>query len=297
MDTDKFYQMILRQGRPLDAAIVLYQNKQVSVDALFSILATYQNQDGGFAYGIEPDCSNPNSSPISSWSATEILFETNLHRKHLPLTSRLETYLSNIFDETGGEFWLTQPSNNDYPCAPWWKHQDPPWRSEFNPSAALTGFLFVNTEEQKYSEHINQLIERYLGHEHMEMHDLVCVTRLYEYLHEENDLRSKSEDFVDKLQKDIEAACFGFDQDTAYRATPSQFFKRFNHPLASRCSDLINRQADVFRLKLMSNSWVDILWSWGQESEAFSKAKWAWQSQLTLAAIHWISKLEGNTYD
>lgn len=297
MDIDKLYLQLLQMGRPLDAIRVLYQKRQVSTDVLFSVLSAFQNKDGGFGHGMEPDCTNPESSPISSWSATEVLFETNLHRKHLPLTNQLEFYLAKIFDETDGKFWLTQPSNNEYPCAPWWKHQNPPWVSEFNPSAALTGFLYVRTKDQKYSEWIDRLMQSYMKTENLEMHDLVCVVRLYEYLQSDDDERSTDGSFVDKLLRDVEAACHEFDQDDTYRATPSQFFKRFSHPLAKKCTDLLDRQANLFRRQLQQGQWIDITWSWGEDSPAFSKARWAWQSQLTFTALEWISKQEGDTYD
>ena len=49
-----------------------------SKEDVASVLKTYQNDDGGFANALEPDCWNINSTPLQTWVATQIIKEINL---------------------------------------------------------------------------------------------------------------------------------------------------------------------------------------------------------------------------
>ena len=44
-----------------------------SREDVLTSLAAYQNEDGGFGHALEPDCWNPDSSPIQTWVAAEII--------------------------------------------------------------------------------------------------------------------------------------------------------------------------------------------------------------------------------
>lgn len=66
---------IYRNARPLDIARWQYHFEGGSKKAVLTALAVYQNEDGGFGHALEPDCWNPNSAPIQTWTATEILRE------------------------------------------------------------------------------------------------------------------------------------------------------------------------------------------------------------------------------
>ena len=41
-------------------------------------LKAFQNEDGGFGHALEPDCFNPNSSPIQTWKAIVHLEEIGI---------------------------------------------------------------------------------------------------------------------------------------------------------------------------------------------------------------------------
>lgn len=58
-----------------------------------SALAEYQNEDGGFGHALEADSFNPNSAPIQTWTATEILHEIALEEDH-PIVRGILAYLT-----------------------------------------------------------------------------------------------------------------------------------------------------------------------------------------------------------
>ena len=120
---EKAQNFIYRNARPLDLARWQYHFENGSQEAVLKALAAYQNQDGGFGHGLEADSFNPDSSPIQTWTATEILREVGVTDGKNPVIQKILAYL-----ESGADFdavrkqWLnTIPSNNEYPCAIWWK--------------------------------------------------------------------------------------------------------------------------------------------------------------------------------
>jgi hypothetical protein len=62
-----------RNARPLDMTQRRHHFDGGSKEAVLTALAAYQNSDGGFGLALEADSWNPNSSPIQTWAATEIL--------------------------------------------------------------------------------------------------------------------------------------------------------------------------------------------------------------------------------
>ena len=97
METAKNF--IYRNARPLDFARWQYHFENGSREAVLKALAAYQNEDGGFGHGLEADCFNPNSSPIQTWTAIEILREVRMTDRRNPMIQNILRYL-----ESGADF-------------------------------------------------------------------------------------------------------------------------------------------------------------------------------------------------
>jgi hypothetical protein len=77
-------------------------------------LAVYQNEDGGFGHGIEPDNENPESSPMMIVIARNYLKLPE--DKENPIVKGMFKYLeSGKYCTEKGWLWAI-PSNNYYPC-------------------------------------------------------------------------------------------------------------------------------------------------------------------------------------
>ena len=59
MDIEKARDFVNRNARPLDFARWKFLFENGSMEQVLSALETYQNEDGGFGNGLEPDCWNP----------------------------------------------------------------------------------------------------------------------------------------------------------------------------------------------------------------------------------------------
>jgi hypothetical protein len=181
LEIQKIINMIYFYGRPLEEARVKYLLFDGKTEEVLNELAKFQNEDGGFAHGLEPDLWNPNSSPIQTWTAMNILRELDFDQED-PIVLKMFDYLEESFDEDL-ELWpLLYQSNDQYPCAPWWNYKVV--EQSFNPSASIAGFIlkyanpmsrvfkFANKVFRKAVKFINETNDK------IEMHELNCLVEL-----------------------------------------------------------------------------------------------------------------------
>jgi hypothetical protein len=136
-DLSKATDFIWRTARLLDRRRFAYLFLDSEQQAVLEALRPYQNPDGGFGNGLEPDIRAPLSQPVPSWTALCILDEAGSFAD--PMVSQVCDYLLTITTAEGGvPFALL--SVRDYPHAPWWEIGDQPPAS-LNPTAAIAALL------------------------------------------------------------------------------------------------------------------------------------------------------------
>src|SRR5262245_57752130 len=81
-----------QRARPIDAAHWAFHFEKGSADPVLDVLSQYQNADGGFGHGLEADFWNPDSSPMQTWAATEIVHEVGADAGH-PVVAGILKYL------------------------------------------------------------------------------------------------------------------------------------------------------------------------------------------------------------
>lgn len=118
---------IHRNARPLEMALWDFYFENGSKEAVIDALAYYQNEDGGFGNGVEPDCWNPESSPYSTLVALGILeriaFVETVGIGHPMVQGILRFLESGKYSNEDG--WLFSiPSNDNYAHAPWWGYDE-----------------------------------------------------------------------------------------------------------------------------------------------------------------------------
>jgi len=124
-----------------------------------SVLACYQNEDGGFGHALEANCWNPNSSPYMTSFAISIINGINYtftDRNH-PVLRGILKYLSSgaYATETGWLGMADIPSNNDYSHAPWFRY-DPTAKPGMTDPKNIVGFIL------KYGEKDSALYQKAL---------------------------------------------------------------------------------------------------------------------------------------
>ncbi len=134
---------IRRYARPLDRAIFNYVFDLAPAAQVLAELKPYQNIDGGFGHGLEPDFRLSTSSPMATSIALQAAALVDAPADH-PLVRGAINYLAGTCDR-GGFFWHSIGLEvNDEPHAPWWHKSNltAPSDEEWpNPSAELYGYL------------------------------------------------------------------------------------------------------------------------------------------------------------
>ena len=127
-DYRKLRRLVYRGARPLDFTMWKYLFENGSCEDFLSVLASYQNEDGGFGYNIEANNWNPNSSPYTVCIALDYLdiagdYVSNIKNK---MVQGIIKYLASgaYLTENGWVGMQGIPTNNDFSHLPWF-HYDP----------------------------------------------------------------------------------------------------------------------------------------------------------------------------
>jgi hypothetical protein len=308
---DKTYSLaknfIYRNARPLDFARFRYHFENGGKDAVLNALAAYQNTDGGFGHALEPDSWNPNTTPIQTWTATEILREIGLTDSEYtiseyPIIQGILRYLAsgNEFD---GHFWHGSiASNNDYPHAPWWGYSEADGTSGYgyNPTANLAGFIirFAQKNSDLYKlgcQIAKEAVDAYFARDLLDdMHVACCYIRLLQYIEEAGvsdiiDLNALRE----RLKLQVKH-CISDDITTwgkGYDGTPSWFiesadsvFYADNKVTADyECEFIVNTQ-------LPDGTW-EIPWGWGDYPNEWAISKNWWKANGVVLNLLYLKRM------
>lgn len=134
---------LFRHGRPLDQARFAFRFEHGPAGAVLDELARYQNPDGGFGHGLEPDLRTPASSAVATSFAFALLREVGASAAD-PVARRAIEYLVKAFDSERSVWTIVPPEVEDAPHAPWWTYADIDRTfnsSRINPTADLLGVL------------------------------------------------------------------------------------------------------------------------------------------------------------
>ena len=173
-------------GRPVDQARFAFHFAAGSAADILAALAVYQNEDGGFGHGLEPDLRTPASSAVATQQAFNLFREVGATSEE-PMVQRAVGYLLNTFDHEELRWEIVSPAVEDAPHAPWWTYgesagSDDGFRS--NPRPALIGFL-CDYQTLVPADLLAKLIGVQLGHlavkfatGPIDMHALPCYVTL-----------------------------------------------------------------------------------------------------------------------
>ena len=135
-------------ARPYDKAKWDYLFNGGTKDNIILEMLKYQNEDGGFGNGFEPDIILPLSAGIPSAEAIFQAYEYDLDLK-ADWFVRLLSYFENSVQSIP-KFWEDAPKElMDYPRAPWWNYEVSTKFSP-NPCAVIASALIrYGTDKQR----------------------------------------------------------------------------------------------------------------------------------------------------
>lgn len=291
---------IYQNARPLDLSRWQYHFENGSKEAVLNALSYYQNVDGGFGHALEADSWNPNSSPIQTWTATEILREIDFTDASHPILKGILGYLGSGKD-FDGEFWYnTVLSNNHYPHAPWWHTEsDSTCHNNYNPTACLAGFLirFANKDSELFQvgcKIAKKSFEHLITSQSMnDMHTLLCFIRMMEYCEDAGatdifDISTLKSKLLEQVKSSITVNTVEW--DTSYVCKPSHFFNTKDSIFYNDNKAIVKFECEhIGKTQLEDGSW-NIPWGWDGYPEQWAISKNWWKSNVIIQNMLYLIK-------
>ena len=291
---------IYRSARPVELARWRYHFENGSKEDVLTALAAYQNEDGGFGHALEADSFNPNSCPIQTWNAAEILKEIDFKDGSHPIIKGILRYL-----DSGADFspkhnqWLNSvKSNDEYPHAIWWSYSDEDRDFCYNPTAHLAGFIlrFADRGSALYKKGEKIALEAYdwfKAHApNIDNHDTKCFIGLYRYLLEAGLELVDMKGFGDKL---IETVNFTICRDiekwkTDYVCKPSAFIQTKDSIFYKGNEELVEKECELIAEGQLEDGSFIVPWTWCNEYGEFPLAENWWKSVIVVNNLRFLKR-------
>ena len=190
--------------------------EDASPHGVVAALRGYQNEDGGFGHGLEPDKRAPQSQPLDVRFALEILELAGTTDEEM--VRRACDFLA--AEAPSGGLRIVLPSIAEYPRAGHWG--DGVFEPDLNPTAGIAAFLHAHAVEHPWREAATRYCFDELEREVPgEAHTLVDVLRFLEHAPD----RARAEALVPAVTVALpRARWFLADaDDPGYGVTPLQF--------------------------------------------------------------------------
>lgn len=288
MNVSAAKQFVLQNARPLDLAVYRYFFEGGSSRDVVAELAKFQNQDGGFGHGLEPDCFNPHSSPIATNDALITLFRVGELQAGAPMVKGMVRYLQShdSFDETRGRWLFAIDSNREFPHAVWWEKEGDGIHG-FNPTMSLAAFLVCFGERTPLEEAlVRQGVDDLRQTPDVSGEALKCYLLAYELLNRNGisdlvDLQALKDLIAVRLDAAIckEPEKYGVE----YVPAPSDFFAgSYLEFVTPALRPLIRAEQAALGKLQQPDGGFDISWEWGTPYPEFAQARSWWRPRLTI---------------
>lgn len=283
-----------RNARPLEAARWEALFDKRSKERVVRYLAAYQNKDGGFGHGIEPDFWLPSSSPMATWAAAQIVMELEVTSDET-LVKSIASYLVDSWDEESGMWPSVLPETNLHPHAPWWHWKEDVQRNwMFNPGVELAAYLIHWSKEKSEAarigwKSIDKAVDRLMFADLMDKHEINNYQQLIKILNQHNisfhkrsavplsDIIEKTNVLIDRcMEKDSSKWSEG------YRPLPLDFIDHPEHPLYPDYKNLIEENLQFYQEEMNPEGVWEISWNWDEHSTAFAIASQQWKGILAI---------------
>lgn len=289
---------LIRNGRSLDVARWYFHFEDGSVQPVLKALACYQNTDGGFGHGLEPDMRTPASSPIATWAATLILREVGMPPMAGQMIDKMLTYLDSTLIDN--ERWATTVlETNNAPHAPWWQFSPDNEFWGWNPTVELATFIILAGKNRPLlQEKAEQIVRRAMADimsvdYKPESHELANFARSGEILltHRPDLL---PEGFLSKIQQLIKETVANEPsqyQRNEYITTPTFFLNSPKSPYYPAISEIALFFCEHLEDSVNKEGYWPINWTWGDES-IHSDSLRDWRGSLIMENMLYLQQFK-----
>jgi len=274
---------IYRNARPIDFARWQFHFENGNKENILNILSSYQNSDSGFGHALEADAWNPNSSPIQTWAAIELLREIEIEDKSHPLIIDILRYLNSGRDFSDGKWLNTIKTNDNFPHAFWWDWNP---ESNYNPTANFCGFILKYADKNsalysKGKEIAKDAITSFMDTIDAGGHLILCYLRLMQALTEmEIEGLYDLEAFQHHLSKHIKHFLEHMELDWCCDGVAYEFIKshKDNLHLLNSKIDIVNAIYKNLADTQQPDGSFPIPWQWNEYPEEWAVSKNWWKA-------------------
>jgi hypothetical protein len=282
-------QFIEQRGRSLDGARFCYAFDGAPSDTVIAELKHFQNPDGGFGHGLEPDLRTEKSSVLCTSIAFQVLRSIPIDPNHEIVASAI-AFLLETFDYNENHWPIIPKAAQHSPHAPWWERsadeeQTPAF--SLNPTAEILGYLYEY--QHRVPETIIMLVTERVNvalsdDDDIEMHELLCLLRLMKTKALPDEFREQiyqtlARHIGETVERDpSQWAGYCLRPLQVVDAPDSPFMKELGGAIAANLDYEIETQGE-------DGSWKPT-WSWGDMyPEAWERAGQDWSSAITLETV------------
>ena len=163
--------------RPVEATWARWTTDQGTREDVITALARYQNADGGFGQGLEPDIGAPSSNPFATRLALQILLALGVNSDE-PMLARTTRWLEERQDEDG--CWRLPSDVQEHPLAPWFAGWTFP---SLNPALCLAGLATrLGIGSARHHARVRELFDRMASREEIAGAEFYTLLPYVEYV-------------------------------------------------------------------------------------------------------------------
>lgn len=301
MNMNAAKQFILQNARPVDLAVYKYYFEGQSNEMVIAGLSEFQNGDGGFGNGLEPDFVNPASSPIATNDAIITLYRTGALGKDSDMVKGIVKYLDSrdSFDEDKKRWLFAIDSNKDYPHAIWWEKNESDGISGFNPTMSLAAFMVCyGSGTALYKDMVREGLKHLEESEEINGDELKCYLLAYELLRQNNICEVISLEYLEELirKKMSDVICKDVEKyGVEYATAPSDIFSGiYSEFITPEIMPLIDAEKAALNNLQKEDGGYDITWQWYTQYPEFEEARNNWRPRVTLEKLLFYSNRLAN---
>ncbi len=272
-------QFMYSEGRLLERRVFAALFEGAPVTHVADVLRGYQNADGGFGHGLEPDKRCPDSQPLDVAFALESFDAVGYIDRQMAL--RAGDFLASVSDPSGA-VPIVLPSVAQYPRADHWA--DGHFPPALNPTAGIVGLLYRFGIEHPWVERATAFCWSRLEQEPpTDAHVILDVLSFLEHAPD----RQRAEPLIPLVVARLPSASYyrSDPEDPEYGLSPLHFASSPDSPCRSLFSDeLLDAHLD----RLQAEQQADGGWplSWNPPTQA---SVLEWRGHETLWALRVLS--------
>lgn len=291
---DRARHFLKTHARPLERALYEFRFEGAPADHVLAELAHFQNRNGGFGHGLEPDLRTPASSALATGIGLRVLEELGCTEDH-PMVGHTIHWLLNDYNPLTEVWRVIPPDTQDHPRAPWWHDEAGSLERTFDgflviPRAQLVGLLhdfaaivprsFLGTITETTVSCIETIEPLGSGGGDDLVYALsLAQTEALQDAHKDRLLARIRSVVPDVVSRDPE-------QWDSYCISPLKIAPTPQSPVADLIWDDLQAHLD-YQIEHQSpeGSW-DPVWNWAESyPEAWEQARIEWQGHLTLETL------------